>query len=148
MNSRKLPPASVVILAAGAIMLIGSFLAFYKVSSPLATVTLNAWDHGLFMIATLPALLGAFMALQVALQAFSNIDMPPRLLGLTWDQFHIVLSFQAALLMLAVLARKPNLVGLPMTFGVGFWVMLVGSGGLVAGALMRVAATGRRPRLL
>jgi hypothetical protein len=144
-NRRKLPPADVVIMAAGAVMLIGSFLAFYEVPDFAGSVTVSAWDRGLFMIATLPAFLGTLMALQIGLAAFGNITMPNRVLGLTWDQFHIVLSFQAALLMLAFLAQaKPSFV----QYGVGFWLMVGGAGGLVLGALIRVGASRRRPRAL
>jgi hypothetical protein len=97
------------------------------------------------MIATLPALLGALMAVQIALVSFGNITMPNRVIGLTWDQFHLVLALQTALLMLMFLARaKPTLV----QFGAGFWLMLFGAGGLVIGALMRLAAGRRRPRAI
>ena len=148
MNRRKLAPANIVILAGGALMLLASFFAFYdyKVGGASAG-TSNAWDHGNFMIATLPALLGTFMALQVGLQAFSNIDMPARMLGLTWDQVHLVFSLQALLIMLAFLGRaRLNFAELRITFGIGFWLMLLGSIGLVVAALTRVAASGRRPR--
>lgn len=159
MNRRSLTPANILILGGGVVMLIASFLAFYSyrlVAHTLdgglvsgGTVSVNAWDRRQFLIATLPALLGMFMALQVALQTFSNIDMPPRLLGLTWNQVHVVLSFQAALLMLALLARaKPGSELVTVDYGAGFWLMLVAAAALVVGALMRVAASGRRPRAI
>ena len=154
MNRVKLSPANVVILAAGVLILIGSFLAFYKVSvAGSGSASVNAWDRGQFMIATLPALLGSFMALQVGLVAFGHIDMPNRLLGLTWDQMHLVLSLQAALLMLSFLARTRfsatfDTFRIETTLGVGFWLMLVAAIGLVVGAFMRIAATGRRPRAI
>ena len=154
MNRVKLSPANVVILAAGVVILIGSFMAFYKVSvAGSGSVSVNAWDRGQFMIATLPALLGSFMALQVGLVAFGHIDMPNRLLGLTWDQVHLVLSLQAALLMLSFLARTRlsatfDTIRIETTLGIGFWLMLVAAIGLVAGAFMRIAATGRRPRAI
>jgi hypothetical protein len=93
------------------------------------------------------------MALQVGLVAFGHIDMPNRLLGLTWDQVHLVLSLQAALLMLSFLARtRPSAtfdtIRIETTLGIGFWLMLVAAIGLVAGAFMRIAATGRRPRAI
>jgi hypothetical protein len=140
-NRRRLSSADIVILAGGAVMLLGSFLAFYKV--PGTGVTFNAWAHFLFLITTLPALLGALMALQIALVAFGNITMPNRVLGLTWDQFHLVVALQTALLMLTFFlqARLP-----PLVLGTGFWVMFVGAGALVVGAFMRLAATRRRPR--
>ena len=53
-----------------------------------------------------------------------------------------------SVLMLALLAREPNIFGFPTTFGAGFWLMLIGAGGLVLGALMRVAASRRRPRAI
>jgi hypothetical protein len=141
-NSRKLSAANIVILAAGAVMLIGSFLAFYTFPGVVGTISLNAWDHGLFMIRALPALLGALMALQIALVTFGNITMPNRMLGLTWDQFHLVIALQTALLMLTFLGQaRPPLI----TFGAGFWLMLGGAAGLVVGALMRLAASRRRP---
>ena len=154
MNRRKLAPANIVILASGAIMLIGSFLPFYRSEANGVSVgDANAWDHGFFLIATLAALLGVVMALQIGLEAFGNITMPNRILGLTWDQFHIVLSFQGLLLMLAFLFRRrldEVIVGthVQVVLGTGYWLMIVGACGLVVGALMRVVATGRRPRLL
>ena len=154
MNRVKLSPANVVILAAGVVILIGSFMAFYKVSvAGSGSVSVNAWDRGQFMIATLPALLGIFMALQVGLVAFGHIDMPNRLLGLTWDQVHLVLSLQAALLMLSFLARtRPSAtfdtIRIETTLGIGFWLMLVAAIALVVGALMRIASTGRRPHAI
>jgi hypothetical protein len=153
-NRVKLSPANVVILAAGVLILIGSFMAFYKVSvAGRGSASVNAWDRGQFMIATLPALLGSFMALQVGLVAFGHIDMPNRLLGLTWDQVHLVLSLQAALLMLSFLARTRfsatfDTFRIETTLGVGFWLMFVAAIGLVVGAFMRIAATGRRPRAI
>jgi hypothetical protein len=148
-NRRRLPPANVVILASGAIMLIATFLPFYKVPLPDQTVTFDAWDRGLFLIATLPALLGVVMALQIGLEAFGGITMPNRILGLTWDQFHIVLAFQSALLMLTRLAQaRPTLVVVTFTLGAGFWLMMICAGGLVVGALMRIAVSRRRPRAI
>jgi hypothetical protein len=149
-NRRRLTPANIVILAGGALMLLASFLAFYQYKiGGVSAGTSNAWDHGNFMVATLPALLGTFMALQVGLQAFSNIDMPARLLGLTWDQVHLVFSLQALLMMLAFLGRaRLNFAELRVTFGVGFWLMLLASIGLVVAALTRIAATRRRPRAI
>jgi len=147
-NRRRIPPANVVILAAGALMLAGSFMAFYKVVAPNGTASFNAWDRGLFMIATLPALLGTVMALQILLVTFGNITMPNRVLGLTWDQFHVVVALQTFVLMLAHAAREPNLVGFPTELGTGFWVMFIGAIGLVVGALVRVATARRRPRAI
>ena len=145
----KLSPPDIGILAGGALMLIGSFLTFYKFDDPLSgSFEVTAWDRfaplGVFGIATVAVLCGVVMAVQVGLKAFSNIDMPTRLLGFTWDQLHLALGAQAALLMVAFLLRDKY----PLTFGVGFWFMFVGAMALLAGAIVRTVAAGRRPHAI
>jgi len=150
-NKVKISPANIVILVAGVVILIASFLAFYKLEIPkqtLGNITIggstsyNAWSTGQFLIATLPALLGAVMAAHVVLAAFSNVDLPETVLGLTWDQIHLALGFQAALMMIAFLIRSNPY----SSFGIGFWLMLVAGVALLVGAIMRVTgATATTP---
>jgi hypothetical protein len=139
--TNKLSPAGIVILAAGVVMLIGSFLDFYSY----AGVGFNAWSgaqgFGIFGIATVVVLCGLVMAGQVAVSAFaSNVDLPDRVLGLTWDQVHLALGFQAALMMLAFLIRAKG----QASFGIGFWFMLLAGIALLVGAVMRVTGAGAR----
>jgi hypothetical protein len=139
-QNSKLTPANWVIVIAGAVILIGSFLPFYKADSPLGgTDSLNAWSSGLFLIATLPALLGVLMAVQVALVAFANTSFPERVLGLTWDQVHLALGFQITLMMIFFLIRDPNfgLGNLGVDRGIGLFVMLLAAIALLVGAIMR-----------
>jgi hypothetical protein len=166
MNDKKLSPAAIVIMAAGAVALLASFLAFYKYSysgiaitqaernaALAAHITLpgssstsySAWSNSgflLFPLATLPALLGLIMALQVALTTFAGVKLPERVLGFDWTQIHLICGAQAALLMLCFLVKDK--VG--ASYGIGFWLMLLASFGLVAGAVMLArepaAATG------
>ena len=141
MNNPKLSPANIVILAAGAVMLIASFLGFYKIDLPAVlggSRSYNAWSTGQFLIATLPALLGLAMAVQVGLVAFANVNLPESVLGLTWDQIHLALGFQTALMMLAFLIRSKPYSG----FGIGFFLMLLAGIALLVGAIMRVTGAG------
>jgi hypothetical protein len=84
-NKSKLSPANIVILAAGAVMLIGSFLAFYKIDftvfgqthSHRATVGQRALRHRDGGV-----ICGVAMAVQVALAPSRRTrSMPDRLLG-------------------------------------------------------------------
>ena len=143
MNKSKLSPANIVIVAAGAVMLIGSFLAFYKYSFSVFgqrhTESSNGWDSGLFGIVTIVVICGVAMGVQVGLSTFANnVTMPDRVLGLTWDQVHLALGFQAALMMLAFLIRSKS----PLEFGIGFWLMLIAAIALLVGAIMRVTGAG------
>ena len=134
MDKVKLSTANIVILASGAVILIASFLPFYKASSGSASV--NAWSSGNFLIATLPALLGVLMGVEVALVAFaSGVKLPERLLGLSWTQVHLVFGFQAAIMMLAFLIRST---GYGASRGIGLYLMLLAAIGLLVGAVLRM----------
>jgi hypothetical protein len=139
----KLSTANLVILIAGVVMLISSFLAFNKVSRPSVTigaihiggsVSYSAWSSHLFLIATIPALIGIVMAAQVAVVAFaSGVKLPETVLGLTWNQIHLVLGFQAAIMMLAFLIQDSPL----GDKGIGLFGMLIAAIGLLVGAVLR-----------
>jgi hypothetical protein len=138
-SQTKPSPANIVILVAGAIMLIGSFFNFYKFASYSTSAWGSGEGFGVFGIATVIVLCGVAMGLQVALSTFaSNVTMPDRVLGLTWDQVHLALGFQAALMMLAFLIRSKG----PLEFGIGFWLMLIAGIALLVGAIMRVTTAG------
>ena len=102
MDKLKLSTANLIIIVGGAVMLIASFLAFNKFSTASfdvggvhvgGSVTYNAWSSHYFLIATIPALLGIVMAAQVAVVAFaSGVKLPNTVLGLTWNQIHLVLA--------------------------------------------------------
>jgi hypothetical protein len=142
-NKTKLSTPNIVILAAGALMLVGSFLSFYEVSGAgFKTVSLSSWSSLLFGIATTIVICGVIMAGQVALTSFgSNVSIPAKVLGFSWDQIHLVLGFQAAIMMIAFLITSR--VG--FSLGIGFWLMLIGGIGLFVGAIMRVAGAKSNP---
>ena len=139
MNQTKLSPANIVILAGGAVMLIGSFLSFYTFGPFSSSAWGGASGFGVFGIATVVVLCGIVMAAQVGLTAFaSGVTLPDKLLGLTWDQVHLALGFQAAFEMLAFLIRSKG----GLSFGIGFWFMLLSGIALLVGAIMRVTGAG------
>jgi len=140
----KLKPGNLVILVAGVVMLIASFLAFVKYSSPSVnignvhiggSVSYSAWSSHLFLIATIPALIGVVMAAHVAVTAFApQVKLPERVLGLTWTQTHLVLGFQATIMMLAFLIQD-NIYG---DKGIGLFLMLIAAIALLVGAVLRM----------
>jgi hypothetical protein len=134
-QNNKLSPGNLVILVAGVVMVLASFLAFYKISAGGFSKSYNAWDSGinLFGIATLPALLGAIMAVHVALTTFANVNLPDRIFSFTWDQIHIALGFQATIMMVMFLFRDKSI----LDFGIGFYLMLLAAIALLVGAVMR-----------
>jgi hypothetical protein len=144
MDKLKLSTANLVILVAGVVMLIASFLAFNKFSRPSVTignvhiggtVSYSAWSSHYFLIATIPALIGIVMAAHVALTAFApQVKLPDQVLGLTWTQIHLVLGFQATIMMLAFLIQDTSV----LSKGIGLFLMLIAAIGLLVGAVLRM----------
>jgi len=121
----KVTPPQIIIMAAGAVMLLGSFLDFFSGT--------NAWGSGALPIVTVAAWIGVAMAVVIALQAFANVQLPDRVLTFSWTQLHLVLSIYAALLMVGwLLLKVPG----SIDRGAGFWLMFLGAAGLVVGAVM------------
>jgi hypothetical protein len=129
MDDNRVTRAEIVIIAAGTVTVIGAFLPFWEV--PLVGST-NAWGRLLFPIATLMPIFGLVMAVQVAATRFGNVRFPERVLGFTWPQVHLVLGSFAALLALCYLVLDKGV----MSFGLGYWIVLLGCLGLVTGAVM------------
>ena len=60
--------------------------------------------------------------------------MPDRLLGLSWTQIHLVLGFQATIMMLAFLIQDTK----PLDKGIGLYLMLLAAIALLVGAVLRM----------
>lgn len=134
MEKGKLSPANIAILAGGVLVLIGSFLDFYEIDFGPVSEGFSAWSGDLFFPVTIiPALCGVAMALHVALTTFANTNLPDRVLGLGWNQIHLALGFQAAIMMIAFLIQDKG----RLDIAIGFWLMLLGSIALIVGAVMR-----------
>jgi hypothetical protein len=131
----KISRGNLVIVAAGAVTFLASFLTFFSVDlGPGLSHSYSAWDRGNFMMATLPALIGLVMAVQVAMATWTEtVRVPERVLGLTWTQVHVALGAQAALLMVAWVVVNRD----PLSRGMGFWLMALGSIALAVGAVLR-----------
>lgn len=119
-------PAEITIMAAGAVMLIFSFLHFAGSGS----VGRSTWQSPFFPIATLLPLYGLVMALQIALTKFAGVKLPDSLVGFTWEQVHLALGLMAGLMAIGWLATD---------YGdkqIGEWFEILGGIALVVGAVM------------
>ena len=124
----KLTRGEFTLLAAGVVLIVGSFAPFYTASG----ISVNAWDSVLSPIALYPVLAGAFSAGVVALRRFANAQLAVRLGSFTWEQIHVLLGLLALLITVGYFFHDHTGVG----FGFGFWLLLGGSIALFAGALM------------
>jgi hypothetical protein len=123
MADRQSPtPGEITIMAAGAVMLVFSFLHFAGNRS--------AWGSGLFPIATLLPLYGLVMGLQIALTKYASVKLPAMVLGLTWEQIHLALGIMAGLMALGWLITDYG------NKQVGMWFEILGGIALGVGAVM------------
>ena len=139
-------PANIVIIAAGVFMLIASFFSFYEFSVLGTSADFTAWSSDLFFpVSIIPVVFGVVMAAHAALSTFApQVKMPEKLFGFDWNQVHLALGAQAAIMMLAFLIQDRD----PLDIGAGFWLMLLASIALAVGAVMRTrepAPTGSDP---
>jgi hypothetical protein len=121
-GDRQITPGEWIIMGAGAVMLIASFLDFAGSTS--------AWGTYLFPVATLSAIYGVLMGAQIAIVKFAGASLPERIAGFTWEQIHLVLAVMALLMSVGWLIS-----GFPSK-GIGFWLLLLGSIALTVGAVM------------
>lgn len=135
-------PSAIVLMASGAVTFLFSFFAFLKVSGFGMSRSWNAWsgDAGTLFMATWPALIGLIIAGLVAATTFASIDLPDRVLTYTWPQIYLALSFAGLLIMIGYLFGGGA--GDGMGKGFGFFIMLLGSIGLVAGSVMELLELG------
>jgi hypothetical protein len=123
MADRQSPtPAEIVIMAAGAVMLIFSFLHFAGDTS--------AWGSHLFPIATLLPLYGVVMALQIVLTKFAGVSLSGSVIGFTWEQIHLALGAMAGLMAIGWLLTDTG------DKQIGEWFEILGGIALVVGAVM------------
>ena len=131
MNSTSGPtPAELTIMIAGGVMFVASFLDFIGGSS--------TWDTYVFPVATLLPLYGVVMAAHIAVTKYAKVRLPPRVLGFTWEQLHLVLGFLAGLMAVGWFVTDVG------KRGVGLWLEVIGGIALAFGAanLQRERNTG------
>jgi len=120
-DNKQPTPGEWAIMAGGAVTVVGSFLDFAGDTS--------AWGKGAFPIVTLIPLYGLVMLLQVALTKFANVRLADRVLGLTWEQVHLVLGIFAALMALFWLIAADN-------SEIGAILLLIGAAAAAVGAFL------------
>jgi hypothetical protein len=143
---RQVKPSDIVLMASGAVALIFSFLPWFDLPEGVSDYT--AWSTDItFPLATYIPLVGLIVGGQVALTRFANVNLPDNVLGFTWTQIHLMLSLFAVLLAIGWLIVDP----FDGHKGIGLWISIVASIGLMVGAVMehtegeRAVAPGTAP---
>ena len=108
-------------MIAGAVMFVASFLDFVGQSS--------VWHSFFYPLTTLLPFYGVVMAAQIAIAKYAKVRFPPRVLGFTWEQLHLVLGFLAALMAVGWFVTDVG------KRNAGLWVEVIGGIALAFGAV-------------
>jgi len=129
-----------VMMGSGLVTLIFSFLAFYKFGvDGFGSKSYSAWStDAFFPLSTIPAIFGILVAGAVAAEVFGNMKLPEEILTFNKVQALFVLAFTSAMIMIGFLLVSTT----GASKGIGFWFMLLGSLGLVAGTVMELTGAG------
>jgi hypothetical protein len=147
MADKNPTPGEITIMAGGAVALIFSFFDFYKSDSLTVGNTtfgghsLNVYSSGLFPVATLMVVFAVVAGVLVALTRFANVKLPASPMGFTWDQVYLILGAVATLYALAYLLVDKG----GLSFGIGFWLVLIGCVATLVGAVLLQREGSARP---
>ena len=133
---KKLTTAEIVILASAGVMFLFSFFNWFGEDE----LGVSGWDGDWFPLWTYVPIIGIIAGGQIALTRLAGAKLPDRILGFDWLQIHVILGLFAVLLMIGLL-----LVFEEQQFG--FVMCLLGSIGLLVGALMQRNEAASPPRI-
>ena len=123
---RRLEPEEVVVVAAGGLAFLASFLPWVKVSGYSA----SAWKDGFFPTYTWVGIAGLVLALLTLLPVVSTVRVPANVAGFTLAQAKLVLAALALLLVVSFLIAGEE-------HGAGFWMSFLAAIALLACVAMR-----------
>ncbi len=141
-----LSPGKLVVIISGLLMFLFSFAAWLKVSDDLK---FSAWttEYGLFPLSLYPPLFGLAAAVIAALLLFAPSALPKRVWQFTWEQILLVLAVFCLLITLGYLIMSKDFGGGGgLDLGLGYWINLLGSIGLVVGAVLLIIESTRPPK--
>lgn len=136
--NQQLKPSEIVIMASGGAVFLLTLPFLHWLSFEGTSDGLSIWNTDVaFPLATYIPLIGLLLAAQVALAKFGNVTFPPQVIGFTWTQVHLVLSFFTVLIWLGFVILNPT--GPGSSWGIAFWFSFLGSAGLMTGSIMELA---------
>jgi hypothetical protein len=119
-----------IIIIAGPLLLIDSFLPWYDVDTIIGSITRSGWESPGAIWSILAVLIGIVMAAQIAVARFTAAQMPALPEGVSWARVHLGLGIAAALFVVIKLVNESSYLGF------GFYIGIVLVAALVAGGFL------------
>lgn len=141
---RRFAVADLVLSGAGVAMLIDSLLPWYGYDASGWHPTYNGFQSG--FLAFIPLLIVVLIAGASATRAWSGADLATiGSTSLSWDAVFLLADVVALLLVMLFWATLPSLIGVSTGVKIGTFAALLLIAGQGGGAMLALAAGGRRP---
>lgn len=128
-------------MASGVLMLIFSFLAFYKVDGNdfFEGEKWSAWSNALslFPLATIVVLATVALAVVVAVNRFASAGLPERVGLYSWSDLRLLVGVLGTITLLSYVFRSGDI-----DKGIGLYICTLAGIGLIAGAVMERSEAG------
>lgn len=121
-----------IILIAGPLLLIASFLPWYDVDlGPFGSITRSGWESPGALWSMLAVIIGLIMSAQVAIARFTSVQMPALPEGVTWGRVHLGLGIAAVVFVLIKLINESSSLGFGFYLGILLTIALAAGGFLM-----------------
>lgn len=132
MDINKLSTSEKIISVSAIVLLIASFLPWFKIDFLGSSASGNGWDVG-FLWGGIPTLLGLVMLAHVAISNFAeNVSLP----DLPWPRVHMIAGIVAAALVVLKLLMGHEEAGFDFDRGFGLFLAAIAALGLAAGGFL------------
>jgi hypothetical protein len=119
-----------IILIAGSVLLLDSFLPWYSVDFGFASVSRNGWQSPGALFSLLAVLLGVAMAAQIGVSRFTTTTLPDNLGGMAWPQVHMIAGIASLALVVIKFLNENEFTSF------GFYLGFLAAGALCFGGVM------------
>ena len=120
------------ILIAGAVLLIASFLPWYRVDlGPFGDISRSGWQSPGALWSMLAVFIGLAMAIAVALKNFTDVELPDKPAGRSWTEIYLGASVIAALSILIKIINENEFMSFGFYLGIICVAALVGASAML-----------------
>lgn len=135
LDINKLSLGDRIVAISGVLLVVFAFFKWYGVDVGGQTAGFSGYHY--FLFGVIPVILGVAMIVQIALEHFSDVQMP-KLGNLTWGQIHLILGAIAFALVLLKVIIGDDYFSVSLDRKIGLFLALIAAAGLAGGGFLKM----------